>query len=93
MPTRRRSPPTSRPAEIGITPSTSACTTNGTIGYGEAKALLADVIEQHVSPPRHRYERLRAEPAALHDRLSEGEQHAARRADQVLTRAMTAMGL
>jgi hypothetical protein len=36
---------------------------------------------------------LRAEPAALHERLIEGEQHAARRADQVLTRAMTAMGL
>ena len=40
-----------------------------------------------------RYERLRAEPAALHERLIEGEQLAARRADQVLTRAMTAMGL
>jgi hypothetical protein len=49
--------------------------------------------EQHVAPLRHRYERLRAEPAALHERLIEGEQHTARRADQVLTRAMTAMGL
>lgn len=66
---------------------------NGGIGYGEVKALLAEVIEQHVAPLRHRYERLRAEPAALHKRLIEGEQHAARRADQVLTRAMTAMGL
>jgi hypothetical protein len=36
---------------------------------------------------------LRAEPAALHERLIEGERHAARRADQVLTRAMAAMGL
>jgi tryptophanyl-tRNA synthetase len=66
---------------------------NGTMGYGDAKALLAEVIEQHVAPLRHRYERLRAEPAALHERLIEGEQHTARRADQVLTRAMTAMGL
>jgi tryptophanyl-tRNA synthetase len=65
----------------------------GTIGYGATKALLAEVVEQHVGPLRQRYERLRAEPAALHQRLVEGEQHAARRADQVLARAMTAMGL
>jgi len=54
--------------------------------YGNSIALMAD------PDVRHRYERLRAEPAALHERLIEGEQHA-RRADQVLTRAMTAMGL
>ncbi len=65
----------------------------GTIGYGETKALLADVIEQHVAPLRDRYERLRTEPAVLHERLIEGERHAARRADRVLARAMTAMGL
>jgi tryptophanyl-tRNA synthetase len=65
----------------------------GGIGYGETKALLADVIEQHVAPLRHRYQQLRAEPAALQERLIDGEQHAARRADQVLARAMTAMGL
>ena len=40
-----------------------------------------------------RYERLRADPAVLHERLIEGERHAARRADEVLARAMTAMGL
>jgi tryptophanyl-tRNA synthetase len=66
---------------------------NGGIGYGEVKALLAEVIEQHLAPLRHRYERLRAEPAALHERLAEGERHAAGRADRVLTRAMTAMGI
>jgi tryptophanyl-tRNA synthetase len=66
---------------------------DGTIGYGATKALLAEVVEQHVGPLRQRYERLRGEPAALHQRLVEGEQHAARRADQVLARAMTAMGL
>ena len=65
----------------------------GGIGYGEVKALLAEVIEQHVAPLRHRYQRFMAEPEALHERLVEGERHAARRADQVLTRAMTAMGL
>ena len=65
----------------------------GTIGYGETKALLADVIEQHLAPLRDRYERLRTGPAVLHERLLEGERHAARRADRVLARAMTAMGL
>jgi tryptophanyl-tRNA synthetase len=66
---------------------------DGGIGYGEAKALLADVIEQHVTPLRRRYEELLADPRALQDRLSDGEHHAGRRADQVLARAMTAMGL
>jgi tryptophanyl-tRNA synthetase len=65
----------------------------GGIGYGETKALLTAVIEQHVSPLRARYQQLRAEPAALHERLRQGERHAARRADEVLARAMTAMGL
>ena len=65
----------------------------GGIGYGEVKARLAEVIEQHVAPLRLRYARLRAEPAALHERLIAGERHAAGRADQVLGRAMTAMGL
>ncbi len=65
----------------------------GGIGYGEAKALLADVVEQEVAPLRQRYESLRAEPGVLEERLAAGEQHAARRADAVLGRAMTAMGL
>ena len=66
---------------------------NGGIGYGEVKALLADAIEQHVAPLRHNFDRLLAEPQALEERLCEGERHATRRADQVLARATTAMGL
>jgi tryptophanyl-tRNA synthetase len=66
---------------------------DGTIGYGETKALLAHVIVEHVAPLRRRYARLRAEPDALHERLIAGERHAARRAEAVLDRAMTAMGL
>jgi tryptophanyl-tRNA synthetase len=66
---------------------------NGGIGYGEVKALLAEVIEQHVAPLRHRYEQLLADPPTLQERLSEGEQHATQRAEHVLARAMTAMGL
>ncbi len=65
----------------------------GGIGYGEVKALLADVIEHHVAPLRRRYERLLADPAALHQRLSGDERHVSARADEVLARAMTAMGL
>jgi tryptophanyl-tRNA synthetase len=65
----------------------------GGIGYGEVKALLVDVIEQHVAPLRHRYARLLADTAALHRRLIEDEQHASQRAGEVLGRAMTAMGL
>jgi tryptophanyl-tRNA synthetase len=66
---------------------------DGGIGYGEVKALLADVIEQHVAPLRHRYEQLRAEPVAVHTRLAAGEQHAVERAEAVLARTMAAMGL
>jgi tryptophanyl-tRNA synthetase len=66
---------------------------SGGIGYGEVKALLAEVIERHVAPLRHRYEQLLADPSALQQRLTDGEQHATQRADQVLARAMTAMGL
>jgi tryptophanyl-tRNA synthetase len=66
---------------------------SGGIGYGEVKALLAEVIEQHVAPLRQRCERLLADPPTLQERLSKGEQHATQRADQVLARAMTAMGL
>jgi tryptophanyl-tRNA synthetase len=66
---------------------------DGGIGYGDVKVLLVEVIEQHVAPLRERAERLFADPAALQERLSKGEQHASRRAEQVLVRAMTAMGL
>lgn len=66
---------------------------NGGIGYGEVKALLAEAIEEHVAPLRHHRERLLADPRTLQERLSKGEQHATRRAEHVLARAMTAMGL
>jgi tryptophanyl-tRNA synthetase len=65
----------------------------GGIGYGEVKALLADAIEQHVAPLRERYEQLLADPAALRERLADDEEHVARRADEVLERAMGAMGV
>jgi tryptophanyl-tRNA synthetase len=66
---------------------------DGGIGYGEVKLLLGEVIERHVAPIRDRYEQLLADPPTLEDRLSEGEQHASERAERVLARAMTVMGL
>jgi tryptophanyl-tRNA synthetase len=66
---------------------------NGGIGYGEVKALLADVIEHRVAPLRDRYEQLLADPSALRERLAGDERHAARRADEVLAATMSAMGL
>ncbi|MEA2190470.1 MAG: tryptophanyl-tRNA synthetase [Solirubrobacteraceae bacterium] len=65
----------------------------GAVGYGEVKALLAEVVEQHVAPLRHRYEALLADPTALEQRLVTGERHACRRADEVLARTTAAMGL
>jgi tryptophanyl-tRNA synthetase len=66
---------------------------HGGIGYGEVKALLADVLERHLGPLRRRYEELLAAPAQLEARLRAGVQHAAARAEHVLARTMTAMGL
>jgi tryptophanyl-tRNA synthetase len=80
-------------ADAATTHEVEARYGTGGIGYGEVKALLAEVIEQHVAPLRHRYEQLLADPPALQERLMRGEQHATQRADQVLARAMIAMGL
>lgn len=66
---------------------------SGGIGYGEVKALLAEAVERHVAPLRHDYERLLADPRTLQERLRQGERHATRRAEHVLARAMSAMGL
>jgi tryptophanyl-tRNA synthetase len=66
---------------------------HGGIGYGEVKALLAEVVESHVAPLRERYERLLSDPAALEARLTGDEREVGRRSDAVLARAMAAMGL
>jgi tryptophanyl-tRNA synthetase len=65
----------------------------GGIGYGEVKAQLADAIDAHVAPMRHRYQRLLTDPAALDARLATGEQQAGARADRTLARTVVAMGL
>ncbi|MDQ6803682.1 MAG: tryptophan--tRNA ligase [Actinomycetota bacterium] len=65
----------------------------GGIGYGEVKAQLAEVIDAHVAPMRDRYHRLLMDKGALDARLADGEHQARRRADRVLARTRTAMGL
>src|SRR5206468_1580567 len=44
-------------AEAGVVAEVEARYRHGGIGYGEVKALLADVVEEHVAPLRERYER------------------------------------
>ena len=80
-------------ADVATTHDVETGFRNGGVGYGDVKALLAEAIEQHVAPLRHRCERLLDDPPALEERLIDGERRPAHRADQVLARAMTAMGL
>lgn len=80
-------------ADAATTHEVEARYRSGGIGYGEVKALLAEVVEQHVAPLRHRYDQLLADPPVLQERLIRGEQHATQRADRVLARAMIAVGL
>ena len=65
----------------------------GGIGFGEAKAVLADAVTQTVAPMRERYLELIADPAALDERLAAGEEHARERAGATLGRVLDAMGL
>src|ERR1700754_2096115 len=65
----------------------------GGIGYGEVKALLTEAIEHHVAPKRERYLDLLADPAPLLERLADDERHASRRAEAVVERTMSAIGL
>jgi tryptophanyl-tRNA synthetase len=65
----------------------------GGVSYAEVKARLAEVIEHHVAPMRDRYNRLLADTAGLDARLEDGERHVSLRADLVLARTITAMGL
>jgi tryptophanyl-tRNA synthetase len=66
---------------------------HGGIGYGEVKALLAEVLERHFGPKRQRYEELLGAPEELESRLRAGEEQAAARAEVVLARTLSTMGL
>jgi tryptophanyl-tRNA synthetase len=66
---------------------------SGGVGYGEVKALLAEVIEARVAPLRDRYHALLADPGRLDARLAAGERSACRRADRTLARTLATVGL
>jgi tryptophanyl-tRNA synthetase len=65
----------------------------GSIGYGEVKALLAEVVERRAAPLRDRYEALLSDPQGLHRRLASDEARVGARADIVLDRVTEAVGL
>ena len=65
---------------------------HGGIGYGEAKARPADVVDAYVAPMRNRDHEC-DRPGPARGRLAKGKQHARRRADRTLARMMAAIGL
>jgi tryptophanyl-tRNA synthetase len=80
-------------ADDGTTRDVETRYREGGIGYGEAKAVLAEAVEHHVAPLRARFEQLLADPAELDRRLATDEEAATGRASEVVERTMTAMGL
>jgi tryptophanyl-tRNA synthetase len=80
-------------ADDGVVRDVEARYRAGGVGYGEAKALLAEAVERHVAPLRDRYEALLADRAALEVRLAADERRVRERADAVLDRVLGAVGL
>lgn len=62
-------------------------------GYGHAKQALFEVMDEHLTPFRQRYEALRADEDALEDVLQQGAKRAAEVGGAVLERVRTAVGL
>lgn len=62
-------------------------------GYGAAKQLLLDRIEEHFAAPRRRYEELRARPDDIEAILLAGAQKARQVAREVTDRARKACGV
>ena len=62
------------------------------ISWGEAKALLAETLEQKLSGPRTRYEELMKRPDTIEDILREGAAKAREIGGPVLDRVRTAFG-
>jgi tryptophanyl-tRNA synthetase len=65
----------------------------GTVGYAEAKALLADAIERRVASGRARHAELMADPAGLQARLAAGAVRARESAAATLAAVRAATGL
>jgi tryptophanyl-tRNA synthetase len=65
----------------------------GHFGYGQVKAMLADLAEQYFAPFRARRAELAADLAYVERVLAEGAQRARQKASQVLQRAQRACGV
>ncbi|MCH8146562.1 MAG: tryptophan--tRNA ligase [Planctomycetes bacterium] len=65
----------------------------GGMGYGEAKELLAQVVERVLGPARERREKLEADHDYVEDVLLAGAAKARRVASQVMTEARDACGI
>ncbi|MEE2830219.1 MAG: tryptophan--tRNA ligase [Myxococcota bacterium] len=64
----------------------------GNFGYGHAKQALFEVMDEHLAPPRERFETLRADEDALEDVLRDGALRAREVGGEVLDRVRTAIG-
>lgn len=67
--------------------------TEGGIGYGEVKALLADALDAHFAQPRERFRELMADRHQLDAILARGAERVRPLADTVLRRVRTAVGI
>lgn len=65
----------------------------GGMGYGEAKAALYDAAMDHFGEARDRRERLAADPHTVEDILRDGAAKARAKAQEVLGRVRSAVGL
>ena len=63
------------------------------IGWADAKAALAEVMEERLAPLRSRYEALRADEAALDRTLAQGAERARAIARATLERVRAAVGI
>jgi tryptophanyl-tRNA synthetase len=63
------------------------------IGWGDAKAQLADLLERLLAEPRVRYEDLMAHPARLDELLADGAARARALAAPVMERVRRAIGI
>jgi tryptophanyl-tRNA synthetase len=70
-----------------------AATYRGGIGWGDAKKLLAERLEEMLAEPRRKYEALMAEPATIDRLLAEGAGKAREIARPVLARVRQAIGM
>jgi tryptophanyl-tRNA synthetase len=61
-------------------------------GYASIKAMVFELVDQHVAPIRQRHAELMAEPKVIHDTLREGADRARGIATETLRRVKAAIG-